>query len=858
MILSSGLPAHTLEFMSNFDFNAISIKDITQTRLLTCSPDETMHEAAVKMVERNCSAILITVNDQIIGIWTERDVLKLDFSSSGARLRPVSEGMSSPVICINENISLEEVSLKFKKDGVRHYVVVDDKGKQQGIISQTDVINKHNFEFFLVLKTAGSVLKPIPPVIQSTQTMAQAGKLMHSSHSDAIRVEFPDESIGILTERDMVKALASVMLNPLVADYASPNIITVNEHESLYQAKKIMLKHGFRHLGITDNKNNLLGIINLSDILAGFRSTYVEELKESLAHRDALLKDSLKSLGLAKKIIDNTQEGVITTDKYVVIQTCNTGFTRITGYTEAEVIGKTPAIISSGRHDKKFYQAMWDKINKHGFWQGEIWNRRKNGEVYPELLTITEIRDDETDQISNYAAIFSDISQLKSDEEEIKRLAFYDPLTELPNRRLLIDRLVQEQAVTVRSGKNGALFFIDLDHFKNINETLGHSVGDRVLVEVAYRLKICVRDCDTVARISSDEFVVILTELSEQIEPACNEARHIAEKLQHSICQVYSVMNHKLYISSSIGIAMFPEQFGMPDDLLKQAGTAMYRAKESGRNMLQFFEHSMQEAVMERMLIEKELRLALDENQLSLYYQPQVDYHGNLIGAEALVRWNHPKKGFIPPDKFIPIAEECGLIQALGTWVLERSFIHLRQWDKRQVHLPHLAINISPRQFYHPDFMGILGKFVKQYQISPSRIMLEFTEGLLMNDVDAAIDKIKQLKKLGYTFSIDDFGTGYSSLSYLKHLPVDQLKIDKSFVEDITKNEDDAVFVGTIIAIAQHMNLGVVAEGVELKMELDFLKQNGCFCYQGYYFSKPLPEEQFFEQWLKKANQCFN
>ncbi|WP_340123954.1 diguanylate cyclase domain-containing protein [Methylobacter svalbardensis] len=716
--------------MSNFDLNGISIKDITRTTLLTCLPNETMHDAAVKMVERNCSAILIEVGNEIIGIWTERDVLKFDFSSVEARSTPVSEGMSSPVICVNEHESLEEVSLKFKKDGVRHYVVTDDRGKQQGIISQTDVIKRHNFEFFLVLKTAGSVLKPIPPIIQSTQSMAQASKLMHSSHSDAIRVEFSDESVGILTERDVVKALASLMLNPVVADYASRDLLTINESDSLYQAKKIMLKNGFRHLGVKDHENNLIGIINLADILAGFRGTYVEELKESLAHRDEFLRGSLKSLGLAKKIIDNAQEGVITTDKYIVIQTCNAGFTRITGYTEEEVVGKTPAIISSGRHDKKFYHAMWEKINKYGFWQGEIWNRRKNGEVYPELLTITEIRDDETNEISNYAAIFSDISQLKNDEEAIKRLAFYDPLTELPNRRLLYDRLTQELAITRRSGKNGALLFIDLDHFKNINETLGHSIGDRVLVEVAYRLKLGTRGCDTVARISSDEFVVILTELSGRVEPACNEARYIAEKLQQAVCQVYPVMNHKLYVSSSIGIAMFSESGGLPDDLLKQAGTAMYRAKDGGRNMLQFFQHSMQEAVMERMLIEKELRQALDENQLSLHYQPQVDYHGNLTGAEALIRWNHPQKGFISPDKFIPIAEECGLIQAVGTWVLEQSFIHLRQWDRQQVHLPHLAINISPRQFYHDDFMGILANLVKQYQVSPSRIMLEFTEGI--------------------------------------------------------------------------------------------------------------------------------
>jgi diguanylate cyclase (GGDEF)-like protein/PAS domain S-box-containing protein len=838
--------------MSNFDLNVISIKEITQTSLLTCPPHETMHDAAVKMAERKCSAILVTVDDEIIGIWTERDALKFDFSSSDARSATISEGMSSPVICVNENMSLEEVSLKFKKDGVRHYVVTDDHDKQQGIISQTDVIKKHNFEFFLVLKTAGSVIRPVPPVINSTQSMAQASKLMYSSYSEVLRVEFPDESIGILTERDVVKALASLTLNPTVVDYASKELISVNENESLYRAKNIMIENGFRHLGVTDHKNNLIGIINLTDILAGFRSTYVEELKESLAHREASLKVSLKSLCLTKKIIDNAQEGIITTDKHTIIQTCNAGFTRITGYSEEEVIGKTPSIISSGRHDKKFYQAIWERIYSDGFWQGEIWNRRKNGEVYPELLTIIKIRDDKTNEISNYAAIFNDISKLKHDEEEIKRLAFYDFLTGLPNRRLLNDRLTQELAITRRSGKNSALLFIGLDHFKNINDALGYSLGDKIILEVTHRLKIGVRNCDTVARVGGDEFVIILTELGEQIEQACNEARHIAEKLQQTICQAYSIMNQKLHISSSVGIAMFSDNFGRPEDILIQAGTAMHRAKASGSNMLQFFQHSMQEAAMEKMSIEKDLRLALQENQLFLYYQPQVDYQGNLTGAEALIRWNHPEKGFLPPDKFIPVAEECGLIQAVGSWVLEQAFIQLKQWDKQQAHLPHLAINVSPRQFYHDDFMDILRGLVKQYQISPSRIMLEFTEGLLMNDVDVAIDKIKKLKKLGYSFSIDDFGTGYSSLSYLKHLPVDQLKIDKSFVDDITHDKEDAIFVGTIIAIAQHMGLGVVAEGVESEMELEFLKQSGCHCYQGYYFSKPLPADQFLEQWLKR------
>ncbi|MFA6164603.1 MAG: EAL domain-containing protein, partial [Methylobacter sp.] len=814
---------------------------------------ETIHDAAVKMAERKCSAILVIEDNEIIGIWTEKDALKFDFLSSDARSATISEGMSSPIICVNENMSLEEVSLKFKRDGVHHYVVTDDYGKQQGIISQADVIKKHNFEFFLALKTAGSVIRPVPPLIHSTQSMAQASKLMHSSYSDALRVEFYDGSLGILTERDVVKALASLMFNPIVADYASKELISINENESLYRAKNIMIENGFRHLGVTDYNNKLIGIINLADILAGFRNTYMEELKESLAHREATLKVALKSLCLTKKIIENSREGIITTDKNAIIQTCNAGFTRITGYTKDEVIGKTPSIISSGRHDNKFYQSMWEKIIKDGYWHGEIWNRRKNGEIYPELLTITEIRDDGTDEIINYVAIFSDISQLKQDEEEIKRLAFYDSLTCLPNRYLLYDRLAQELASTSRTGKNGALLFIDLDHFKNFNDALGHSVGDEILLEVAFRLKFGVRECDTVARVGGDEFVIILTELGEQIELACSEARHIAEKLQQTICQAYSITNQEFYISSSIGIALFSDNADSPEDILMQADTAMSRAKTSGRNRVEFFQHGMQKVAMERMLIEKELRQALHEKKLILYYQPQVDCQGNLMGAEALIRWNHPEKGLVSPDIFIPVAEECGLIQAVGLWVLEQAFIQLRQWDKQQAHLSHLAINVSPRQFYHGDFMDILQRLVKQYQISPTRIMLEFTEGLLMNDVDVAINKIKKLKKLGYTFSIDDFGTGYSSLSYLKHLPVDQLKIDKSFVEDITNDKEDAVFVGTIIAIAQHMGLSVVAEGVESEMELEFLKQSGCHCYQGYYFSKPLPADQFLERWLKKV-----
>lgn len=847
--------------MNNFVLENILIKDLVQSNYLTCSSDETLLNAAAMMTERRCSTILVEQNKEIIGIWTERDALKHNFRTPNSGEQPISLEMSSPVISLNGNLSLEEFSCQFKKYKALHYIVTDNSGNRLGVISHTDIIREHNLALLLLSKSTASVTRTNYPRVSSKTCLSEAAHLMHDSLADALVVEFPKGNIGLLTERGVLTALASAAINPTVADFVSEPMLIVLENDSLFNVRKVMLKNNASHVGVVDSNKNLLGVINVTDLLTGCFSPYVERLETSLENSNASLKSTLKSLQLTQKIIENSSSGILITDTNSKILTCNTGFTNITGYTENEVLGKNPSIISSGRHDKDFYTTMWREIIREDYWQGEIWNRRKNGEVYPELLTIIVIRDSDTHKIINYAAIFSDISQNKRNVEEIKQLTFYDPLTKLPNRRLLTDRMGQEIARAIRTKKKGALLFIGLDNFRHINDSLGYTVGDVVLQEVANRIKKLTRECDTVARLGSDQFVIILSKLNQSIESACHTAQQITKKLQQSICKTYSIEDQNCYISSSIGINIFTENGGMPDDLIKQANTAMCRAKDKGRNNIQFFHPNMQETAIARMILEKGLREALQKNHFSLYYQPQIDRMGKIAGAEALLRWNHPEQGFISPAKFIPVAEQCGLIIEIGDWVLKQAFIHLLQWQKQHIKLPHLAINISPRQFYQNDFIEKLNFLVDQYQIDPGRIMLEITEGLLMNDVEAAIEKMQVLKKAGFSFSIDDFGTGYSSLSYLKHLPINQLKIDKVFVEDITNDQGDAILVDTIIAMAKHMKLDIVAEGVEVEEELAFLENSGCHCYQGYYFSRPLPYDQFID-YCKKLNcmpdQSFN
>lgn len=540
-----------------------------------------------------------------------------------------------------------------------------------------------------------------------------------------------------------------------------------------------------------------------------------------------------------------SQEGILVTDSKKVILRVNRVFTDITGYTAEEAIGQTPRLLNSGQHDAAFYAAMWKCINGTGAWQGEVWNRRKNGEVYPENLTITAVKGADGN-VTNYVATFFDNTLTKAAANEIHQLAFYDTLTRLPNRRLLLDRLRLALAASVRSGRQGALLFLDLDHFKTLNDTLGHDIGDLLLQQVAERLTACVREGDTVARLGGDEYVVMLEDLGEQVLEAAAQTEAIGEKILASLNNPYQLVAHEYLITPSIGASLFNDHKLGIDELLKQADIAMYQAKKAGRNTLRFFDPQMQDSINARASLEGELRKVISKQQLQLYYQVQVDSSGQPFGAEALIRWLHPERGLISPFHFIPLAEETGLILPIGQWVLETACAQIKMWEQDELtHRLTLSINVSANQFRQPDFVAQVQAAVKRHAINPMLLKLELTESILLKQIEDTIASMNALKDIGIRFSLDDFGTGYSSLQYLKRLPLYQLKIDQSFVRDIAIDSSDQAIVRTIIAMAQTLNLNVIAEGVETEGQRQLLVDNGCKAFQGYLFGKPIPIDQF-------------
>jgi diguanylate cyclase (GGDEF)-like protein/PAS domain S-box-containing protein len=540
-----------------------------------------------------------------------------------------------------------------------------------------------------------------------------------------------------------------------------------------------------------------------------------------------------------------SQEAILITNSDATILRVNLAFEEITGYSAEEVIGKNPRILQSGRHDADFYQAMWSSLHDTGKWSGEVWDRRKSGEIYPKFITITAVYDDQQ-QVSNYVAVFTDISQRKQSEQEIHRLAFYDTLTQLPNRRLLMDRLQQAMASSLRSSEHGALLFLDLDHFKTINDTLGHAMGDQLLVEVTRRLKSTLREGDTVARLGGDEFVVVFEGLSHQQDEAATQAEQAAEKICHELSQPYKLNNHEHHTTASIGICLFQGHRENVEELLKHADVAMYQAKAAGRNTIRFHDPLTQAALVKRTAIAADLRHALSKQQFHLHYQIQMDTQRRPLGAEVLLRWEHPTRGVIFPDQFIPMAEETGLIVPIGLWVLETACAQLRAWQHDpQMRDLTLAVNVSARQFRQPDFVAQVQRVLIECGAPSSKLKLELTESIVLENVEDTISKMQELKLLGVEFSMDDFGTGYSSLSYLKRLPLDQIKIDQTFVRDIATDPNDAAIVNTIIAMTQSLGLNVIAEGVETEAQREFLDRHGCHVFQGYLFGRPVPLDRF-------------
>jgi len=588
----------------------------------------------------------------------------------------------------------------------------------------------------------------------------------------------------------------------------------------------------------------------LDYLVKDMRGEHVDKLcvaiQRVLREQKSRLKKQRKQFDrkrLAETVFDVIKEGIMVTDADTVIEAVNPAFTTITGYAYDEAVGQTPGFLKSDRRDEQLYKRMWQSLDEHDCWEGELWNRRKDGESYLAWMVINAIRD-ASGVVYRYVGAFSDVTERKKDAERIWHQANFDPLTDLPNRALLVDRASEAMHLAKREHTSLALLFIDLDRFKHINDCYGHAAGDELLIEVGKRIAASLRQSDTVIRLSGDEFIALMP-LIHHVE----DASRVAEKIIDSISKAYEFSGRKAYVSASAGIAVYPGDGDSVEQLLAHADMAMYKAKAKakGRNQYFFFDHKMNEEAARKAVIEQELLQAITENQLVMHFQPVIDLHRNRIThAEALIRWNHPEKGLIMPDDFIPIAEESGLIIPLGGWVIDAVYNQLALWRDKLSEPLRICLNVSPIQIVHTNLEKQLQAAIHRSEPSDGSVIIEITENVMIEGPERIKEKLDTMKKMGMSFLID-FGTGFSSMRFLKKMPFDGLKIDRGFVSEVDRDGDKAVLVKAMIEMAHNLNLRVIAEGVEREEELVFLRSHDCDYAQGYLFGHPVPAEAFFE-----------
>ena len=551
--------------------------------LLQCELDTTIADAAARMSETSVSSILITDGGTVVGIWTEHDALAIDFTDPETFRQPVSTVMSSPVLSLPETLDAGEAAVRLRDTGKRHFLVTNSSGEPVGILSQTDLALNQGLEPYLRLREVRAAVPRPPLVVRGDQSLAEVASYMHRHHADAVVVDCDEEGLGILTERDMVRFIARHTSNTLVNELATRPLLTVNEEDPLIHARDLLIDHRIRHLAVVNQLGEVTGLIGYHDMPAGAEQMYLDDLREALEQRDQALAKSRRTLQLAERVIESSFEGIMVTDKDVCIEFVNPAFTQLTGYTAEEVIGRSPDLLSSGRHDSEFYRRMWNSLETHGYWRGEIWNRRKTGELYLELLTITAITDDDGNT-THYAGLFTDITQNRRNEEQIRQLAYYDALTGVPNRRLLEDRLEHAIRHAHRKEMLLAVMFMDLDRFKEVNDTLGHAVGDDLLLQFTTRVKDCLREDDTLARLGGDEFIVLLPEMER-----LSDVFAVADRLIEANKRPYQINGNQINVGSSIGISLYPEDGTTVQELINGADIAMYRAKREGRNRYKLF-----------------------------------------------------------------------------------------------------------------------------------------------------------------------------------------------------------------------------------------------------------------------------
>ncbi|HCI13643.1 MAG TPA: hypothetical protein DFK12_06700 [Gallionellaceae bacterium] len=949
--------------------NKVLLSEILTASVETIPADASIIDVLARMAALNIScAVAVDGDRRPLGIFTERDAVRLLAERRGLGDLQIGQVMSTPPFTSSSNIDFREAYRLLQERGFRHLVVVDGNGRLEGIVTEGDFLNHLDAGDLSEFKSTEKVMSRNIVTVDIGDMVADAVGLMSRNRYSCVVVMRQQIPYGILTERDVVKLAPRLALEGdiPIADVVRTPLITMPPNTALPDAIKHMDRHRVRHLVIVED-DKLLGLVTRHDMVKTLQGSYVNFLHETIqvqrkelfklvqqhslfklhdaalaaaanaiviADRQAVIqwanpafsrltgysleetigshirdlvqsgeqgpefyerlwktilsgdvwqgeivnkrkdgthypeemtitpvriesdeithfiavkqniserKRTEEQLREAATVMRNTHEGVVITDTTPGIIAINEAYTTITGYSPEESIGKNPSMLGSGRADRAFYQTMWKEIVARGCWQGEIWNRRKNGEIYPQLLTISTVYNDKQTPV-RYIGVFSDITQIKENQAQLEFMAHHDPLTRLPNRALVESRLQQELEQGHRHCLQSGVLFIDLDHFKPVNDSFGHLVGDELLCAVAERLSMRLREGDTLGRLGGDEFILLLSMLHDP-----QDAAVVARDLIAALNEPFQLSGgQEVFIGGSIGISLFPQDGETISELMKNADAAMYLAKENGRNQFSFYTKELNADARNKLALENELRRALLQNELTLHYQPKADVRsGRIVGAEALSRWQQANGSWISPAQFIPIAEKSGLIMDLGNWVIEQSCKQIRAWLDCGLPETCIAINISARQFRSGNLDTRLAEAIERHGIAAHHLEIELTESMLMQELDRAIETMHKVKQLGVKISLDDFGTGYSSLGYLSRFPIDTLKIDQSFVRGVPSVADDAEIASAIIGLAHRMKLRVVAEGVETADQLSFLRSNECDEVQGYYFSKPIPADDF-------------
>ncbi|WP_415906384.1 EAL domain-containing protein [Neptuniibacter sp. QD72_48] len=823
------------------------VRQVAQQQLVVCSEDTKVSTAVGLMAKHGIGCVIVCEGNRPVGIITRRDIMRITVSGKDLEQNDVSTCMSSPVSTVVTTTTIDEAGLRFIAEGFRHLVVVDESNQLFGILSETDVVNSQGVEHDLFLRSVSEIISKDALIIPEHETVRLAVERLETTGHSAALICNGQDIVGILTENDLMVSMADGDLDLPLKDFASANLVSVEADLSLYNARKVFRQHSFHHLGVKRHDGEIIGLISYSDILRNVEMDYVYRLKELLNERDQALALSQHNLKLADKVMSASMEAIVVTDLEAKIQRVNPAFTDITGYEDWEVLGKNTNILSSGRHDKKFYQDMWASLQNKGQWQGEIWNKRKNGTVYPEWLTITAVEND-AGEICQYASIFSDLTEIKRSEARIKRLAYFDELTRLPNRKMFNDRLNLSLGYAQEHNHQVALAFLDLDFFQRVNDRFGLEAGDQVLREVGRRIESILEEGDTVARFGGDSFNMILTDVDDN-----TAVSEFLNRLLSTINQPILVSGTEINLTVSVGVSFFPTDATKPEDLFQCAEVAVKQAKDFGRNSYRFFSSEQHQLVKSRYRMANDLHRAIEAEQFELYYQPKVTASDRqLVGVEALIRWNHPEQGFIPPDEFIPLAEDLGVIDQIGYFVLREAVRQCSSWWKLGYEVP-VAINVSAKQMQRRDIAEEILEVLEEFQL-PSRLLsVELTETSFLHCLEETRVAINILRTAGVRIAIDDFGTGYSSLSYIRNMSLDVLKIDRSFLVNIEDSEVDLSIVASIIDMSQAIGLEVVAEGIETETQFGLLRELNCDQIQGYLISRPMPADTFVDWYRSQA-----